>query len=170
MTDIVLAIEVAADRGHSSICSAHWLDDGRLRVSLVAYLDGTHTAPDRVVEFCASTKVLGVVIDPMGAATNMRRTLGEHPEVKLLTPDAAAVKVAHADFLDMAHARSLAIVANDVLTTAIQHLTERQLGGQPVFDRRGALVDVAPAIAAELAVWGLLNGPPARSEPWAIYA
>jgi hypothetical protein len=155
----VLAVEVAADRGHSSICSAGRLDDGRVQVELVAYLDGTHTAPDRIVEFCARWTVVGVVVDPMGGATNMRRTLGEHPEIRLFTPDAAAVKVAHADFLDMAKARRLAVVKNDLLSAAMQHLSERQLGGQPVFDRRGTLVDVAPAVAAELAVWGLLNAP-----------
>src|SRR4029077_4877443 len=71
-------------------------------------------------------------------------------------------KTAHADFLDLAHKRELAVVANDILSTAMQHLTERQLGGQPVFDRRGALVDVAHAIAAELALWGLLSRPRSR--------
>jgi hypothetical protein len=155
----VLAIEVAADRGHSSICSAGRLDDGRVQVELVAYLEGTHTAPERVVEWCGRWKVLGVVVDPMGGATNMRRTLGEHPGVRLLTPDAAGVKVAYADFQDLAHSRRLAVVADNTLSTAMQHLTERTLGGQPVFDRRGALVDVAPAVAAMLAVWGLLAVP-----------
>ena len=86
----------------------------------------------------------------------------------LVEPDAAAVKVAHADFLDLARAKRLAVVANDVLSTAMQHLTERQLGGQPVFDRRGAPVDVAPLVAAELAVWGLRHGPTPnpRSKVW----
>jgi hypothetical protein len=157
----VLAIEVAADRGHSSICSAAQLDDGRVQVELVGYLEGTGSAPDRVVEMCARWKVLGVVVDPMGGATNMRRTLGGHPGLRLLTPDAADVKVAHADFLDLAKARRLAVVADSTLSTAMQHLGERQLGGQPVFDRRGALVDVSPAVAAVLATWGLLSAPPA---------
>jgi hypothetical protein len=152
----LLAVEVAADRGHTSICSACRLPDGRVQVELVAYLTGTATAVDRVVEFSSRWKVLGVVVDPMGGATNLRRPLRER-RVRLAEPDAAAVKAAHADFLDLAHRRELAVVANDVLSTAMQHLTERQLGGQPVFDRRGAPVDVAPAISAELALWGLLR-------------
>lgn len=131
--------------------------DDRVQVELVAYLAGTATAVDRVVEFCGRWKVLGVVVDPMGGATNLRRPLRERPGLKLAEPDAAAVKTAHADFLDLAHRRELAVVANDILSTAMQHLTERQLSGQPVFDRRGALVDVAPAISAELALWGLLR-------------
>jgi hypothetical protein len=158
----VLAVEVAADRGHTSICSACRLPDGRVQVELVAYLNtltGTAIAVDRVVEFHDRWKVHGVVVDPMGGATNLRQPLGERRGVVLVAPDASAVKVAHADFVDLARAKRLAVVANDVLSTAMQYLTERQLGGQPVFDRRGAPVDVAPLVAAELAVWGLLHGP-----------
>ena len=167
----VLAVEVAADRGRTSICSACRLGDGRVQVELVAYLTGTATAVDRVVEFHDRWKIHATVVDPMGGATNLRRPLSERRGrrgVTLVTPDAAAVKVAHAAFLDLAHRRELAVVANDVLSTAMQHLTERQLGGLPVFDRRGALVDVAPLVAAELAVWGLRHGPKPlpRSKVW----
>jgi hypothetical protein len=164
----VLAVEVAADRGHTSICSACRLPDGRVQVELVAYLGGTATAVDRVVEFHDRWKIHATVIDPMGAATNLRQPLGERRGVTLVAPDAAAVKVAHADFVDLARAKRLAVAASDVLSTAMQHLTERQLGGQPVFDRRGAPVDIAPLVAAELAVWGLRHGPPpiARSKVW----
>jgi hypothetical protein len=153
----VLAVEVAADRGHTSICSACRLDGDRVQVELVAYLGGTATAVDRVVELHDRWTVQATVIDPMGGATNLRRPLCERSKVRLVAPDTAAVKVAYADFRDMAHRRELAVVANDVLSTAMQYLTERTLGGQPVFDRRGAPVDVAPAVAAMLAVWGLLT-------------
>lgn len=128
-------------------------------MELVDYLTGVATAVDRVVELHGRWKVHATVIDPMGGATNLRRPLGERREVRLVAPDAAAVKTAHADFLDLAHRRELAVVANEILSTAMQYLTERQLGGQPVFDRRGAPVDVSPAVSAELAVWGLLTRP-----------
>jgi hypothetical protein len=161
-----LGVEVAADRGHTSVVSAGRLDDGRVQVELVAYLAGTATAVDRIVELCGR-KVLAVAVDPMGGATNLRQPL-ETAGVKLLTPGTADVKVAHADFLDLAHARRLAVVSNETLTAAVQHLSERTLGGQPVFDRYGAApVDVSPAVAAELALWGLLNTkPPPR--PFAL--
>ena len=164
----VLAVEVAADRGHTSICSACRLDDGRVQVELVTYLGGTAAAVDRVVELHDRWTVHATVVDPMGGATNLRGPLASWRGVNLAEPDAAAVKVAHADFLDLARARRLAVVANDVLSTAMQHLTERQLGGVPVFDRRGAPADVAPLIAGELAVWGLQYGPKPipRSKVW----
>jgi hypothetical protein len=163
----VLAVEVAADRNHTSICAACRLPDGRIQVELVAYLKtltGTAIAVDRVVEFHERWKIHATVVDPMSSATNLRQPLVEalRWRVTLAEPDAAAVKCAHADFLDWARAKRLAVVANPVLSTAMQHLTERTLGGLPVFDRRGAIVDVAPLVAAELAVWGLRHGPPPR--------
>jgi hypothetical protein len=155
-----LGIEVSEDRAHTSVVSACRLEDGRVQIELVAYLAGTATAVDRIVELHARWKVLGVVIDPMGGATNLRQPLERQPGVRLLTPATADVKCAHANFLDLAHARRLHPVASAELTSAVQHLAERMLGGQPVFDRRGAPVDVSPAVAAELAVWGLVNAKP----------
>jgi hypothetical protein len=98
----VLAVEVASDRAHTSVCSACRLPDDRVQVELVACLDGTATAVDRIVELHDRWTVHATVIDPMGGATNLRRPLGERPKVELVAPDAAAVKVAHADFVDLA--------------------------------------------------------------------
>ena len=97
--------------------------------------------------------------DPMGGATNLRQPLRDRG-VPVLEVAAADVKVAHADFLDLAHARRLCPVASAELSSAVQHLSERMLGGQPVFDRRGAPVDVSPAVASELAVWALEHTKP----------
>jgi hypothetical protein len=162
-----LGVEVAENRQHTSIVSACRLEDGRVQVELVAYLPGVATAVDRIVELCGRWKVLGVVIDPMGGATNLRQPLRAHPGVHVVEPATADVKVAHADFLDLAHARRLAVVSSETLTAAVQHLSERTLGGQPVFDRRGAVADVSAAIAAELSVWGLQTAPAPR-EPFFV--
>jgi len=153
-----LGVEVAEDRQHTSVVSACRLGDGRVQVELAAYLAGTATALDRIVELCGRWKVLGVVVDPMGGATNLRQPLRD-ARVPVVEPTAADVKVAHADFLDLAHARRLHPVASVELSSAVQHLSERMLGGQPVFDRRGAPVDVSPAVSAELAVWALQHAP-----------
>jgi hypothetical protein len=161
-----LAVEVAEDRGHVSICSAGRLEDGRVQVELVAYLTRTGGVVERVVEFRGRWTVTAVVVDPLGGASNLRQPLRAQ-YVPVVEPDVAGVKVAHADFLDLANADppGLAVVASETLTTAIQHLAARTVGGQPVFDRRGAPVDVSPAVAAELAVWALLHPPP-RPQPF----
>jgi hypothetical protein len=43
------------------------------------------------------------------------------------------------------------------LTTAIRHGQQRRPGGATAWERRGAPVDVSPALAAEIAVWALLD-------------
>lgn len=164
---VMLGVEVAEDRGHTSICAAGRLEDDLVLIELAAYLEGTAGAVERVVELHGRWKALGVVIDPMGGATTLRRPLRAVPGVLVVEPAAADVKVAHGEFVDLFRARRIKHAGQAELSTAIQHLSERTLGGQPVFERRGAPVDVAPAVAAELAVWGLLSAPPAR-KPFAL--
>jgi hypothetical protein len=43
------------------------------------------------------------------------------------------------------------------LTAAIRYGQQRRLGGASAWERRGAPVDVSPALAAEFALWALLN-------------
>jgi hypothetical protein len=50
----------------------------------------------------------------------------------------------------------------------MRHLEQRRLGGAAGPERRGAPVDVAPAVASELALWALENVP-RPAEPWAAY-
>jgi hypothetical protein len=45
------------------------------------------------------------------------------------------------------------------LTAAVRHLEQRRMGGATAPERRGAPVDVAPAVAAELAAWALATSP-----------
>jgi hypothetical protein len=162
-TAVALGIEVAEDRRHTSICAAGRLEGDLVLIELAAYLEGTASAVGRVTELCGRWPVVAVVVDPMGGATTLRRPLREVPGVKVVEPAAADVKVAHGEFLDLFAARRIRHARQAELTTAIQHLAERTLGGMPVFDRRGAPVDVSPAVAAELATWGLVNAPPKRT-------
>jgi hypothetical protein len=165
-TAVMLGVEVSEDRQHTSICAAGRVGE-HLTYELVAYLEGTAGAVDRLVELHGRWTVLGVVIDPMGGATTLRRPLAGHPGIRVVEPAAADVKVAHGEFIDLHQARQVRHVRRAELDTAIQHLSERTLGGQPVFERRGAPVDVSPATASILAVWGLLNiKPPPR--PFAL--
>jgi hypothetical protein len=166
-TAVVLGVEVSEDRQHTSIAAAGRLGEV-LVYELAAYLTGTAGAVDEVVQLHGRWKVLGVVIDPMGGATTLRRPLGEHPGVQLLEPGAADVKVAHGEFVDLHRARAVKHASQPELDSAVQHLSERLLGGQPVFDRRGAPVDVSPAVASVLAVWGLQNAPEPL-EPFALF-
>jgi hypothetical protein len=166
-TAVVLGVEVSEDRQHTSVVAAGRLEDV-LVYELAAYLTGTAGAVDEIVQLHARWKVLAVVIDPMGGATTLRRPLSEHPGVQVVEPGAADVKVAHGEFIDLHRAKAVKHASRAELDSAIQHLSERTLGGQPVFERRGAPVDVAPAVASVLAVWGLVNAKPTPA-PFALF-
>jgi hypothetical protein len=166
-TAVVLGVEVSEDRQHTSVVAAGRLEGG-LVYELVAYLTGTPGAVEEITSLHGRWEVLGVVIDPMGGATTLRRPLQAIAGVRVVEPATADVKVAHGEFVDLHRAKAIRHVQRAELEAAIQHLSERTLGGQPVFDRRGGQVDVGPAIASVLAVWGLQNiRPPVK--PWAVY-
>jgi hypothetical protein len=80
-------------------------------------------------------------------------------EVKVTRPTSGDVAEAHGMFLDMLNAGRIRHQGKAQLTTAMRHLQQRRLGGAAAPERRGALVDVSPAVGAELAVWGLLSAP-----------
>jgi hypothetical protein len=156
---VVLAVEVSDNYKHTSIAAAGRLDDAVIQVELADYLPGVSGAVDRLLELHARWTVRATVIDPMSNATTLIRPLEERPAkragVRLVKPTAADVKVAHGNFVIRGQARTIRHVKRRELDLALQHLAERRLGNAPVFDRRGALVDVAPAIASELACWGV---------------
>jgi hypothetical protein len=74
-------------------------------------------------------------------------------------PTSGDLVVAHGGFLDALAAGRIRHQGQVELTAAVRHLEQRRLGGATAPERCGALVEVAPAVAAELAVWGLLNAP-----------
>jgi hypothetical protein len=67
------------------------------------------------------------------------------------------VAVAHGEFVDTLAEGGLRHAGQAELTSAIRYGQQRRLGGATAWERRGAPVDVSPAIAAEIAVWALLN-------------
>jgi len=74
-------------------------------------------------------------------------------------PTSADVVVAHGGFLDALAAGRVRHAGQPELTAAARHLQQRRLGGASAPDRRGAPVDVAPAVAAELSAWALETVP-----------
>jgi hypothetical protein len=65
--------------------------------------------------------------------------------------------VAHGRFLDLLAAGQIRHQGQSQLTSAARALEQRRLGGATAPERRGAVVDVGPAVAAELACWALLT-------------
>jgi hypothetical protein len=155
--EVALGIEVSEDRQHCSIVAAGHLDGDLILLDLVAYLDGTDPV-GAVQRLRGERKVLAVVVDPHSHAATAIRPL-EAAQVKVTKPASTDVVVAHGGFLDALAAGRVRHAGQAELTAAARHLQQRRLGGASAPERRGAPVDVAPAVAAELAAWALENAP-----------
>lgn len=132
--------------------------DGRVVVELAAYLEGTNhagTVRDMVVSR-GKSKVLAVMIDPRSPAATMVDPL-KALRIELTLADVHTMASAHGDFADQLKTGRLAIEPNPVLTAAAQHALTRPLSGAEALERRKPAVDTSPVLAAELAVWAVLQ-------------
>lgn len=154
---VALALEIAEDRQHTSIVAAGRLDGDLVLLDLVRYLDGTDPVL-AVLELREQRTVLAVAIDPHSHAATAIRPL-EDAGVEVTKPTSSDLAVAHGSFLDALAAGRIRHRGQAELTAAMRHLEQRRLGGASAPERRGALVDVSPAVAAELAAWALETSP-----------
>jgi hypothetical protein len=160
VTEVALALEISEDRQHTSIVAAGCLEGDLVLLELVRYLDGTDAVP-AVLELRGQRTVLTVVVDPHSHAATLIAPL-EAAGVAVTRPSSSDVVVAHGGFLDTLAAGRVRHAGQPELTAAARHLEQRRLGGASAPERRGAPVDVAPAVAAELALWALEAAPPPR--------
>ncbi|HEX8135563.1 MAG TPA: hypothetical protein VF880_19300 [Actinomycetes bacterium] len=167
VTDVALALEISEDRRHTSVVAAGRLPGGLVVLDLAAYLDGTDPVA-AVLELQQQRTVLAVVVDPHSNAATCIRPL-EAAGVTVTRPTSGDVAEAHGLFLDELAAGRIRHRGQPELTAAMRHLEQRRLGGASAPERRGALVDVAPAVAAELAVWALATSPEPYDPLLSIY-
>jgi hypothetical protein len=156
VAEAMLAVEISEDRQHTSICAAGRLDGDLVLVNLVRYLQGTDPVA-AVLEFRQQRTVLAVVVDPHSHAATCVRPL-EAAGVEVTKPTSQDLAEAHGLFLDALAAGRIRHQGQPELTAAVRHIQQRRLGGASAPERRGALVDVAPAVAAELSVWAVETG------------
>jgi hypothetical protein len=153
VAELTIALEISEDRRHTAIVTAGRLKGAAVLVDLAAYLDGTD--PVAAVQALQDQRtVLAVVVDPHSHAATTIRPL-EAAGVEVTKPGSSDLVVAHGLFLDELAAGRIRHRGQAQLSTAMRHLEQRRLGGASAPERRGALVDVSPAVAAELAVWSL---------------
>ena len=157
VTECAIALEISEDRQHCAIVAAGHLPGDLVLLELAAYLDGTDPLA-AVLALQRERTVLAVAIDPHSHATTAIGPL-EGAGVRITRPSSVDLVTAHGNFLDLLAAGRIRHQGQTQLTAAARHLEQRRLGGASAPERRGALVDVAPAVAAELAVWALLTVP-----------
>jgi hypothetical protein len=155
-----LAVEVAESRQHVAIAAAGRLDDGYAAVELAAYLSGVSGVVPEMLRLRTERTVHAVIVDPRSPSANLIKPL-RNAKIRVTEPSYEDVQVAHGDFVDKNNAGELRHVPSPLLDAAVRAMTERRLAGGVAWDRRGGgPVDVSPGVAAELALWGLLNVPP----------
>jgi hypothetical protein len=156
--EVALGVEIAIDRGHTSIARASRGIDGRIVVELAGYLPGSdHVSVIRnLVDSRPNREVLAVMLDPRSPAATLVEPL-KVLRVKLTLADTHTMAAAHGDFADQLKAGRLAIEPHPALTAAAQHAMTRPLSGAEALERRKPAVDTSPIVAAELAVWAVLH-------------
>jgi hypothetical protein len=162
---IALALEISEDRRHCSIVAAGRLEDDLVLLELAAYLPGTDPTA-AVLRLREERTVLAVAVDPHSNAATCIRPL-EAAGVAVTKPTSSDLVEAHGMFLDALAAGRIRHQGQPELTAAARHLEQRRLGGASAPERRGAAVDVAPAVAATVALWALGTAPPPR-KPFAL--
>jgi hypothetical protein len=165
VAECAIALEISEDRQHTSIVAAGHLPDDLVLLELAGYLDGANPL-EAVLALREERTVLAIAVDPH---SNAATTIGplEAAGVTVARPTSVDLVVAHGRFLDELAAGRIRHQGQSQLTAAARALEQRRLGGATAPERRGALVDVSPAVAAELAVWALLCAP--KTQPPAIY-
>jgi hypothetical protein len=157
VTEVTLALEISEARTSTAVVAAGRLQGALILVELAAYLTSTDPVA-AVLELRQERTVLAVVVDPHAPGATAIRPL-EEAGVEVTKPSSSDLVIAHGLLLDHLAAGKVRHRGQEKLTAAMRHLEQRRLGGATGPQRRGAPVDVSPAIAGELAVWGLLSAP-----------
>ena len=164
---VCFAIDATLDRSSAAIGVAGFTDDtGELPlVDVCDYGSGIAWAVERAVQLSEAHENVGIVVDPGGPANSLIPRLREWG---LTVHEMAARQVAAAcgSFWDAVRysddASALVLHSGEeVLTQAVQGAAWRPLGQNARgFDRKLAVSDPCPLMAAVLARWGLLEHGP----------
>ena len=153
-----LGIEVSSDRKRTWVARAAE-HEGRVVVELLDPLPGP--SGDGLVSAIAGWRtawqVAVIGIDPRSPSATLVAPLTA-AVLPLQVADAVAMAVAHGRFQDLLAAGTLRIRGHEGLDQAARQAEERRLAGSHAVDRYQG-VDPAPLVAAELAVWALLDAP-----------
>jgi len=157
-------VEVASDRTRTWVARAAWDDDQVAVVELLAPVVGSATVPALVDDWREKWRLEVVALDPRSPSATLVDPL-QGVAVKLA--DARGMAVAHGKFQDLLTGGRLRVRGHSALDEAARLAQQRRLAGAHAVDRYAPDVDLAPLVAAELAVWALDEL--AGIEPWGMW-
>jgi hypothetical protein len=156
--EAAIGIEVSEDRRHTSVVTAGRLPGEHVLLRLAHYLTGTDPVAAVLELHDDLVVVVATVVDPRSFGATVIRPL-EAAGLDVTRPSSGDLAEAHGLFLDSLDAGRVRHQRQQELTAAMRHLDQRRLGGASGPERRGSPVDIGPAVAAELATWGILVSP-----------
>lgn len=146
-------VEIAADRRCTWVALAGVAKvTRRVMVELAEPLEGTQVT-QTLVAMWQRLDLEWFALDPRSPSSTLIGTLAaESMPVRLA--DTIGVATAHGRFADLLHADRLRLRGHGALDEAMRAAESRRLAGSHAIDRY-AREDMAPLMAAELAVWAL---------------
>lgn len=161
---IALGIDMSPDRAWTSIAVFGRRADGLRHCQLAEYGAGTAWVVDWVKKAVTERDVCAVVVGANGPARSLIKDL-QAARVDVLTPGTADVAGACGSFFDGIAGKDLD--GRDIrhrkqgqLTAAISSAAKRKTGDAWLWERLTSAVDVSPAYAVALALYGFTVRPP----------
>jgi hypothetical protein len=157
---VAAGIEIAADRRCTwvAFCGVAKLTR-RVYVELQEPLEGTEVTA-ALVAMWEHAAFEWFALDPRSPSSTLIEPL-QAESMPLRLADTIGVATAHGRFADLLYADRLRLRGHSALDEAMRAAEARKLAGSVAIDRYAA-ADMAPLMAAELAVWAL--GDPAHAE------
>jgi hypothetical protein len=147
-----MGVEVSADRKQTWVALAGVRRSGHVIVKLLDPLPGAPVAPTLAMLWNDLPSPT-VGIDPRSPSATLVEPL-QAEGVPLRLADARGIAVAHGLLLDLLAVGRLRVRGHRALDEAARQAATRRLAGADAVERYGG-ADLAPLLAAELAVWSL---------------
>lgn len=144
---VAFSFDVAPDRSSAAVCAAGRRADGRMHVEVVDHRPSVGWLVERIGELRERHENVGVVCDGASPAASFAHA------VEATTTSTAQYVAACGRFYDLVADGGLAHLGAPSLDAAVHGATRRSVGDAWAWSRRSARVDIAPLVAATLAVW-----------------
>lgn len=164
---LAFAVDVAPGRDYASISCAIWADD-KIHVSLVDRRAGTEWVAPALAKLKARWKPLAIGLDrvgPSGSLVDELAAVGitvpkdaKHPAAgDLAIPKTYEATAACGQFADAIRQGTISHTDQPLLTAAINGAMTRSVNEAWMWNRKSALVDISPLVAATIARWALIT-------------
>ena len=152
---LVLAVDVDPDQARASVALAGVRSDGLVHVELYEQRQGTGWLASWITERAQIAKLDAVVIDGKSPAAPLVDELKRRKVRNVTVTDANDMATACGGFFQAVMERTMRHTGQPQVDAALAAATKRTLGDRWAWNRRSAVADITPLVAATLAVWGV---------------